>query len=334
MSATFPSLLQDLLPDILGTKETIRAETSLFQEFRRHQLALMDGDLLERGVSHILADVRQGKSVLVCCNTVQRAQDMRATLLRHLKPDQLELLHSRFTMQDRLAHENAVLQRCANGTASSSIVVVATQVVEVSLNIDLDTIYTDPAPLDALIQRFGRVNRSRSKGIVPVHVFREPQDGQGIYQENLVKRTLGVLEQHDGEEIDEAKIGDWLDAIYNEPEIRDPWNKAYQLQFQLAEQLLRALRPFDSDKELEKKFEALFDGVEVLPARFAELYNQHTRNGDFIEASQLFVPISYKKCQYLKSRGKISVLDEKNERRWMTKLPYDATLGLLFRACS
>ena len=304
MSATFPSLLRDMLPDILGTDITIRAESVLFHAFCRHRLAVMDGDLLVQGVAHILADVRQGKSVLVCCNTVQRAQDMRAILLQYLQPDQLELLHSRFHMRDRLAHENAVLRRCANGTPSQAIVVVATQVVEVSLNIDLDTIYTDPAPLDALIQRFGRVNCSRSKGIVPVHVFREPQDGQGIYQAYLVERTLTVLEQHNGKDIDEAEIGDWLDEIYQEPEIRNPWLKAYQQQFQLAEQLLHSLRPFASDKDREKQFEELFDGVEVLPIRFEAQYLEHIRKSEFIEASQLFVPISSKSVTISKSEEK------------------------------
>lgn len=330
MSATFPSLLREIMPEILGIQEPIRAENALFQEFRRHQLHLLDGDLLNQGVDPILADVCQGKSVLVCCNTVQRAQEMRAILLRHLPSEQLELLHSRFTMRDRLKHEDALLQRCASGAAHEAMVVVATQVVEVSLNIDLDTIYSDPAPLDALVQRFGRVNRARTKGIVPVHVFREPRDGQGIYQEQLVTHTLDELERHDGAEIDEATIGDWLDAIYSQPEVRDPWQKKYSEQFQLADHLLRGLRPFDSNKELEQKFEELFDGVEVLPSCFEEEYLEYISKDEMIEASRLFVPISYKKCQYLRSHGKIRVLDEKTEKRWLAKLPYDATLGLLF----
>jgi CRISPR-associated endonuclease/helicase Cas3 len=334
MSATFPSLLREIMPGVLGIEQPVLAEKALFQDFRRHQLQLLDGDLLEQGIARVLADVQQGKSVLVCCNTVQRAQDMRAALLCSLKPEQVELLHSRFIMRDRLAHENAVLRRCASGVRSEAIAVVATQVVEVSLNIDLDTIYTDPAPLDALVQRFGRVNRACTKKIVPVHVFREPCDGQGIYLEHLVKRTLGELERHDGDEIDEVAVGDWLDAIYSAPEIRDPWRKTYGQQFQLAEQLLRGLRPFDSDKDREEAFEKLFDGVEVLPSCFEALYLKHREKSEFLEASELFVPISYKKCQHLRSQGKIKLLEEKTEKRWLAKLDYSSTLGLLFEPAS
>ena len=74
----------------------------LFKQFRRHHLHLLDGDLLEQGIDQIVADVKQGKSVLVCCNTVQRAQDVQAILLSRLPPEQVELIHSRFTIRDRL----------------------------------------------------------------------------------------------------------------------------------------------------------------------------------------------------------------------------------------
>jgi len=330
MSATFPSLLSQIMPDILGTQGLIRAEHKLFENFRRHRLKLLDGDLMEQGINAIVSDVRQGNSVLVCCNTVQRAQDMRAALLMQLRPDQVKLVHSRFTMIDRLRHESDILQRCANGTGNGSLAVVATQVVEVSLNIDLDTIYSDPAPFDALIQRFGRINRARTKGIVPVHVFREPRDGQGVYLPHLVQRTLDELERHDDDEIDEAAIETWLNAIYDAKEIRDPWQEAFNTQFKKAEYLLRNLRPFNSNKEKEAEFEALFDGVEVLPEQFLSQYLGHVGKKEFIEASQLFVPISYRKLQYLKSKGIATQLEEKTDRQWVVKLKYDSELGLNF----
>ena len=88
MSATFPSLLREIMEDVLGTYQPITtAEASLFQAFQRHRLCLMDGDLLEEGVTQIVSDVHQGKSVLICCNTVQRAQDMREMLLQYLPPE-------------------------------------------------------------------------------------------------------------------------------------------------------------------------------------------------------------------------------------------------------
>src|SRR6266568_1920278 len=80
MSATFPSILQDILSDVLDIQEPIVAEQTLFEEFGRHHLQMLDGNLLEQGIDRITTDVQQGKSVLVCCNTVQRAQDTHAAL--------------------------------------------------------------------------------------------------------------------------------------------------------------------------------------------------------------------------------------------------------------
>jgi len=334
MSATFPSILRDILSDVLGIQEPIAAEQTLFEQFRRHHLQLLDGNLLEQGIDRIVADVQKGKSVLVCCNTVQRAQDVHKALLERLPPEQVELIHSRFILRDRLKREKAILSRCDIDAEHTPLVVVATQVVEVSLNIDLDTIYTDPAPLDALIQRFGRVNRALKKGIVPVHVFREPCDGQHVYRDVIVQKTLDVLEKHQDEDIDEGAISKWLDEIYAAPEIYGPWKKDYNDQYQLVARLLRDLRPFNSDEQRAEEFERLFDGVEVLPRCFEREYIDLMAHDDFIEASQLFVGISQKKYQQLARQGKIRMLDGDRGKRWLIMQPYSSEYGLLFDSSS
>src|SRR3989440_3295154 len=330
MSATFPSILREIMPDILGVNKPIVAEHALFKDFCRHHLDLLDGDLLEQGIMRIVEDVRQGRSVLVCCNTVRRAQDMRKALLKYLSSAQVELIHSRFTMEDRLMREATIRSRCEIGMVHNALAVVATQVVEVSLNIDLDTVYSDPAPLDALVQRFGRVNRARKKGIVPVHVFRQPRDGQGVYLEKLVERTLDVLEGHNDEDIDEAAIEKWLDEIYRTPEIHDPWMKQYNEQSLLVNSHLRGLRPFNSDEKREEEFEKLFDGVEVLPRCFEKRYIDHMSKDEFIEASRLFVSISQGRYQQLAKRGKVRPMDDTTRTRWVVLQEYDSELGLLF----
>ena len=330
MTATFPDILQNILSEVLGVTEPIVAEPELFEQFKRHHLQLLDGDLLERGVHHIVADVMQGKSVLVCCNTVRRAQEIQASLLNELPPEQVELIHSRFTLGDRLKREEAICTRCNIDADHAALAVVATQVVEVSLNIDLDTIYSDPAPLEALVQRFGRVNRARKKGIVPVHVFRQPADGQGVYNDILVQKTIDVLEAHQDEDIDEAAISQWLNKIYNTPEIYAPWMKKYQDQYQLEDRLLRGLRPFNSDEKSEEEFEKLFDGVEVLPKCFEREYVELIAQDEFIDASRLFVSISQKKYQQLANQGKIRMLADDKHKRWLVMQPYSSEHGLIF----
>src|SRR5690606_41956131 len=78
----------------------------------------------------------------------------------------------------------------------------SSDLIEVSLDIDYDFLFTEPAPIDALIQRFGRVNRKREKGICDCIVFSDhnPEDVY-IYNEVHVNKTLEVLrsEEHTSE---------------------------------------------------------------------------------------------------------------------------------------
>ncbi len=334
MSATFPDIIRSKLVKALDFEpaDILLADQSVFQKFRRHRLHLLHGGLLEDGIGRIVADVQAGKSVLACVNTVRRAQAVRQELLNAgLSSEQVLLIHSRYILKDRIAREQEVLKRSSIGVQSQPFVLVATQVVEVSLNIDLDTIYTDPAPLEALLQRFGRVNRACTKHICPVYVFRQPDDGQYVYNERLVRRTLSELEDHDGDEIEESQINDWLDHIYNDQEIRQQWNEEYQRISQSAQLVLKNLRPFESDAQLEKDFDAMFDNVEVLPRRFEQAYLQCLNINDFLQASQYFVGISRKKYQQLANKGLVLPIVEPTgkQNKWMVRLQYN-DLGLSF----
>src|SRR5207237_622882 len=132
----------------------------------------------------------------------------------------------------------------------------------------------------------------------------------------LVQKTIDVLNAHQDEDIDEAAISQWLNEIYNRPEIYAPWMKKYNDQYQLVDRLLRSLRPFNSDEKSEEAFEKLFDGVEVLPKCFEREYVDLIARDEFIEASRLFVSISQKKYQQLANQGKIRMLGDDKRKRW------------------
>jgi len=344
MSATFPQIIRSKLIAALGPHKTIVADNRVFEKFRRHRLALSDGDLLEDGIERIVGDVKKGNGVLACVNTVRRAQLVRDKLVElGLPRDQVLLIHSRYITKHRIEREKEIMQRCGidvDRREQPGFVLVATQVVEVSLNIDLDTIYSDPAPLEALLQRFGRVNRACKKGICPVHVFKYPNDGQFVYgrhkdeeqRGHIVRVTLAELEQHNGEVIDEAKIDTWLDNIYNDPILQAQWEEEYNLVAQSAEQMLTMLRPFNSDAQKEDQFEEMFDNVDVLPERYEKDYVECIARGDFIEASSYFVGISQQKYMMLKKHGLVRPVDDPAAKwnRWVVRLPYDEDKGLSF----
>jgi CRISPR-associated endonuclease/helicase Cas3 len=334
MSATFPKIIKQWLQAALGPMTEIQADDELFQDFQRHRLQLLEGDLLRPdNLARIAADAQAGKSVLVVCNLVARAQEVYGILSKRLirKGIRVELLHGRFNMRDRSAKEKLV-RDCAgrDETRRQPIVLVATQAVEVSLDIDLDTIYTDPAPLEALVQRFGRVNRRRlNKNLAEVYVFREWDEKQEfIYKTILVEKTLAILERENGRPISEGQIGQWLDEIYA-GELAEQWNAQYQqaaAEFEAA--CVKSLRAFESSPGLTREFYKAFDGREVLPRQLVDEYEQLKRTA-FIQAAELLVPIREGHVHQLRKLNCIS--DDYGEGGpLVVDVPYSSELGLDF----
>jgi len=165
MSATMPSFLKDMFLDDLHIENEIVMDKKELSRYLRHKCNIIDGDILEN-IDLIIKRLQNKEKVLIVCNTVNRAQDVYK-LLRNQVNDSA-LLHGRFILKDREAIEKNL---------ENLNLLVGTQVIEVSLDIDYDVCFSEPAPIDALIQRFGRINRRKNsdglplKGICDVFVF-------------------------------------------------------------------------------------------------------------------------------------------------------------------
>ncbi len=125
------------------------------------------------------AKLTGGGTAVVICNTVQRAQEVYR-LLKPFFPEiasdgapELDLLHARFLWEDRADREARVLRRFGKPEATvgdqpvcrpERAVLVATQIVEQSLDLDFDLMVSDLAPIDLLLQRSGRLHRHSRPG--------------------------------------------------------------------------------------------------------------------------------------------------------------------------
>jgi CRISPR-associated endonuclease/helicase Cas3 len=130
-------------------------------------------DELNALAQHVIQEALQGRCVGWICNTVARAQ--AATVrVRELAPDlQRLLLHSRLLPEDRAQRERDLeswLGPEGEGTRRPErCVVVGTQVLEQSLDIDFDFLVTDVAPMDLILQRAGRLWRHERSNRAPGH---------------------------------------------------------------------------------------------------------------------------------------------------------------------
>ena len=113
------------------------------------------------------SSLRGGGCAGVIVNTVVRAQRLAAELRAALPGMKILVAHSRFTMSDRADRDTRLLSLIGRGSTSAGrdrLIVVGTQVLEQSLDIDFDLLVTDLCPMDLLLQRMGRLHRHKRDG--------------------------------------------------------------------------------------------------------------------------------------------------------------------------
>ncbi len=309
MTATMPKPILERIAEILGHPPVIKAADDTYAQFRRHCLKLCETGLLDDAtVAQIVARIRNKEAVLCVATTVKRAQELQQKLQATLKDQtEVKLLHSRFTGEDRDQLEQLVRTAVATNAKAGerkNIVLVATQVVEVSLDVDFDVLFTDPAPIEALLQRFGRVNRSRRAEPHDVIVCTVVDDSQPVYDVNLVTAAIGALRLAENQIIDESQVQSWIDTIYAGPIGDDLAAAIEQCSVEFRTTVLDQLAPFDTQEDLEELFYKQFDGAEVIPKCLVERYKT-LLDTEPLRASSLTVPISHQQLMILKSKGQL-----------------------------
>lgn len=135
-------------------------------------------------VQYLQQELAQGGCAAVICNTVARSQEIYQLVKEAalVEPENCILFHARFPFVWRKALEERVLGRFSrDGDRPGRAVVVATQVIEQSLDLDFDLMISDLAPADLLIQRAGRLWRHKGRARPP----RMTQPGLAIAQPGL-----------------------------------------------------------------------------------------------------------------------------------------------------
>lgn len=183
MSATLPPSQRDELLNAYGAGRGMRAlESSTSDAYPR--LTTLDDSFVEffppADNEGLCVDVRQldddvaalvrllrerladGGCAGVICNTVSRAQQAYVALTEAF-PGETALLHSRFISTERSQKESQLVQRLGPSAdlRPRRLVVVGTQVLEQSLDVDFDVMVSDLAPADLVLQRAGRLHRHR-----------------------------------------------------------------------------------------------------------------------------------------------------------------------------
>lgn len=210
LTATLPGIIPDLLAKN-GVSFT-RAEEDFISERVRHSLEVVHEPIN----SDFISDLYDGNRILVICNTVRVAKEMYEELEK-IYGDEVKLIHSQFIKRDRNAKSDAIL---ADGhkTSEGPCIWVATQVVEASLDIDFDLLFTELSDLNGLFQRMGRCYRNRELDVATnVYVFDEKCSGIGKNSviDPLIHQNSRKALQEVGGAISEAEKLALIDRVYS-----------------------------------------------------------------------------------------------------------------------
>lgn len=317
-SATLPPSLLELFPK----GELVEAEDTLWHR-TRHRLELRDGSLQD-GLADAVAFAREGKTVLAVANTVREAQALYQTLKDEFAWERCHLLHARFTFRDRQEKE-AQVEKPQPGT-----IFIATQIVEVSLDISYDVLLTEVAPIDALVQRMGRVNRRGEKPPASATVCRRwSQGSEKVYGKETLKWSLEVLARLPElpTDLDLAKA---THRLYKRVRASENWRKELQEGRQTLGEVQSILGCYTidlSDDEMRAKFTARRGdiSIEVLPESLLQAaYELHERSEDWrmvelLVPVPIWWPVRFPKWFYQSS----------DLRHLVSRLPYNDEVGLL-----
>lgn len=213
-TATMPTSLKQEILKILQDVHTVELPPNVLDSFDRHVVHLAAS--FDETLPQIEQALSRNEKVLIVANRVKHAQDIYQQLQEYFPDVKSMLLHSRFKRADRAQLEQTLTDEI--NSKSESCIVVSTQVVEVSLDISFDLMVTDCAPLDSLIQRFGRINRRRTNETIgklrPVYVCAPPNSESDAlpYDLKVLQSSFEALPKD--KPLKEREIQTLLDKVY------------------------------------------------------------------------------------------------------------------------
>lgn len=227
MTATFSSAMLDDLKRELGAEVETVPPNELLEipsqqnKVRRYHVVqnVLTADAVLRH--------HQNRSIAIC-NTVERAQALFQALRDHPKRGdaQVILLHARFTASDRKKKEEFIRDQFGKDTAkrtAPNLILVATQVIEVGLDITCENLHTEIAPANAIFQRAGRCARfENEQGDVFIYDVERNKKGERNFmpytgvEAELCAQAWEAFRKRDGAALDFYGEQQVIDEVHTE----------------------------------------------------------------------------------------------------------------------
>lgn len=311
MSATMPEPLKQLLCKHLPDVKMI--EDPQYDKLSRNILTFVRKPI-DKMLTTILTKFRAGKKVLVVCNRISDCQRIYKQISKKLRDRKdLMILHSELILKDRNEREDYLDK--INGEAP--FLLVATQVVEVSLDIDFDCMVTQIAPIEALIQRAGRVNRYGSKKDTEIIICEDM--GNKPYDIDTIEKTRKIVKKLKNKPLTEEDYKVMVENIYGDIDLTaSPRFKEGEHVYDDNQYDRRGLMDLDITEERLSTRLTDYIKVDIIPDSFQE---EVISLDDMVllEGYKVKIPLwLYRKCQKY----------EINDREFVS-VKYDSEIGII-----
>ena len=170
LTATLPPFVKELLSKNIKFKIK---EGGFTDNSKRHNLKILDkridsNDICDKYMEN--EKLNKSNKILVVCNSITQAQNLYEEISDILGNKNLHILHSKFIKGQRLSKESEIIEfgktykdNKSNELDKQSGIWISTSIVEASLDIDFDYLFTELQDLNSLFQRLGRCNRKGKK---------------------------------------------------------------------------------------------------------------------------------------------------------------------------
>lgn len=322
ITATFPPVLYDFMKELeIPYKE--QREEFVPHINQRHRVSLLKGEF---DYEYIKKEAKN-KKVLIVVNTIKRAQEIYEELKEE---NNVHLLHSHYLKKDRAALEDEILKFGNREENDENGIWISTQIVEASLDIDFDILFTEMCSIDSLLQRMGRVFRKRQYDeMVPnIYILDNRNGVPYIIDECIYNYTLNELEillqKNNNQILLEEIKQEMIKNIFDLEKNKELKNSPYYKKIKKAIRQLKNIRPNQMPhSEIIEKFRNI-QNVSLIPDNIFEQLN----NGKIDKWNQMF------NTRNISTKEKMKTINEIKQYtidvRWSPKLERD-TEELFYR---
>src|SRR5690606_14621770 len=270
---------------------------------------------------------------------IKKSQDLFQELKQEAKAGHVELLHAGFIKMHRDRKEESIQHEYKK---ENPVIWITTQIVEASLDIDYDVLFTEIATLDSLIQRMGRVFRRPGRVVLPkdapniIVACHDPSDRGHIYDSEIVRLTKDAIANFHERIISESDKQCLIDQVFSEERLR---GTKFLRDYYAAYNLLKLGFQASSKKEAQRLFREI-NQVSAIPE---SVYRANERKIEDLlkiiqskKDKQERIKANIELKQFLvsipayRNKSSFKLFERRSESIYVIPAKYSETLGLQY----